>query len=139
MSLKPHTHLKISQLVNKVFLTGFQQACEQVVTLLLFHQAATSLLPSTWYVASGNSLRAGDARLVRTTCNKSDEVVSVVTRSVNNCFQICQITAQLPDSVHVVGISILILYQSSIVFVSGAELLLYQGRRRRSRHSIDLS
>ena len=36
----------------------------------------------------GNVLRAGDIRLVLTTCNKSD----FVTRYANNLFQICQTT-----------------------------------------------
>ena len=31
-----------------VFVIGLYQVCEQVVTLLLFHQTATSLFSSTW-------------------------------------------------------------------------------------------
>ena len=57
---------------------------------MLFYQAAT--VACCHPLAGSNLLRAGDIRLVATTCNKSDEVVNLVTEDANNLSQICQTT-----------------------------------------------
>jgi hypothetical protein len=43
------SHVKISQKLKDVFATGLQQASQQVVTMLLFYQLATSLSLTTCY------------------------------------------------------------------------------------------
>ena len=74
-------YIILRQLVNKMF-SHAQRACSKsvnfdVVTLLLFRQAAAQ---ACCCQPGSNLLRAGDIRLVETTCNWSNDVVNFVTR-----------------------------------------------------------
>ena len=66
---------------NKLAVVALVATCCVQAILDLLRQLVTSLMKLSTLLEDANYLsRAGDIRLVETTCNKSDEVVNLVTR-----------------------------------------------------------